>query len=710
MKKHTMATGQTLVCLVLLPVASAFAAEGAWTGTVTPKLLYFDFSGGPGEGRNHFLERYQVRDGLTGDERSGLDLDLDLDLTYSNGTRDLFTLDRRGDGKYNNVTRGRFNAEQVAVSGYFSRYRSALGGIDYLYNPNLVPGGTDPSYNTPPQTGSGYLARFNDDSDRSTYTSDRTAFGAGVRLKPSLLGGVAAIDLRYDSYQRDGNRFTPWMAGGSDFAGPNVQLQRWRGFDQPIDERMGKLSLGFTTSPGGWFQLAYSGAVEEFDSQARAFTIGDFAPFLPPGNTVGGTNGTKALHFVPDSKLTTHNLRLSKSFGSSALAAGYGISRLEQDSFTQRQRETGYDTGEINSDSAFLHFNTRLSNVVGLEAHLKYFSRDNDSTFPATGLISAIADQQLAVRINSLETIEYGVAAAVRPAAGKFSLTAGWTREDTSRDLTFHVSPGITAQRSLYSEESLSDEVYVEFVTRPKKGLTVRITPSYLSADKTGLIVEPEESFNLKTRVSYVAPGGTMVSGYYNYKDEQNKNKRFTNAVAPTGADGTSQGQNVAQTLSSAGASLSLTPAAAASLTLGFDWIENDFESYFLSSNRRRFENPGNGITFTARDRSKFAVDTLSLSVGGEFQPRAGLTLNGGYTYSKSSGDIASGLVEQELASTLDGTVDSTLHSLLLGAAYEPKEGLGFWAQYLYEDYADGSYRLLSGSLQTVTLGLVIKL
>lgn len=713
MRSKIMAVALGLACLTLPFARVTFAQEAStdgWSGDLTPKLLYFDYSGGAGEGWNHFLERYHVRDGVSGDQRSGLDIDLDLDLTYSKGTRDLFTLDRRGDGQYNNFTLGRFNAEKVEVSGYYSRYRSATGGLDYLYSPNQAPGGTDPSYNSPPQTNSGYFARFNDNSGRSAYTSDRTGFGAGVELKPALLGGLAAIDLRYDGYQRDGNRFTPWIAGGSDFTGPQVQLQRWRGFDQPIDESVGKVALDFTLSPGGQFQLSYAGAVEEFDNQARSFTIGDFASTLPPGNAVGGTNGTKPLHFVPDSKLSTHQLRLSKSFGRSAIAAGYGMSLLEQDSFTQRQNSAGYSTGEIAGQNGFFNFTSRLTDSTTLEAHLRYTNRDNDSTFPATGLISATADQQLGVRINSLEGFEYAVEAAFRPVGGRTSWTAGWKREDISRDLTFHVSPGITAQRSLYSEDSLSDEIYLKFVSRPGQGWTVRIIPSYLKADETGLITEPEESLNLKTFASYVTPGGTMVSAYYNYKDEQNTNKTYTNAVAPTGADGATVGQDVAQTLSSAGAALSLTPATGASLSLGLDWMQSDFESFYFSTNRRRFENPTGGITFATRDRSQYKIDTLSLSLGGEWQALENLTLSGGYTYATSDGDFGSGLVARELASTIDGSVDTTLQSLLLDGRYELKPGFGLWLQYLYEDYEDGSYDVISGSLQTITVGFGFKL
>ncbi|HUP25437.1 MAG TPA: hypothetical protein VNB06_21170, partial [Thermoanaerobaculia bacterium] len=312
MRTKSTATELVLACLVCLLAAPALAAEEAaaedgWSGVVTPRFILFDFSGGAGDERAHFLERYQLRYGLAGDDRSGLDFDLDLDLTYSKGPRDLFTLERRGEGKYNNHTDGRFNAEKVAVTGYYSRYRSATGGIGFLYNPNQAPGGTDPTYNTPPQTNSGYVSRFNDDSGRTVYESGRETFGLGLRLKPALVGEIATVELRHDGYQRDGNRFSPWIAGGSDFSGPARQLERWRGFDQPVDETLGQLSLAFTLSPGGLFELAYVGASEDFDNQARSFTIGDFAALLSPGHAVAGTNGTKPLHFVPDATLTTHS-------------------------------------------------------------------------------------------------------------------------------------------------------------------------------------------------------------------------------------------------------------------------------------------------------------------------------------------------------------------------------------------------------------------
>jgi hypothetical protein len=287
---------------------------------------------------------------------------------------------------------------------------------------------------------------------------------------------------------------------------------------------------------------------------------------------------------------------------------------------------------------------------------------------------------------------------------------AGWRREDKSRDLTFHVSPGITAQRSLYREDSLSDEVYATFTARPRKGLNIRITPSYLWADETGLVAEPEESLNVKLFASYVTPGGAMVSGYYNYTDDENSNNSFINAVAPTGADGAAVDQDIAKTLNSFGAALSLAPAERCGLSFGVDWIQSDFESFYFSTNRRRFEAPTGGITFFIRDRSNYQVDTLSLSLGGTWEASEGLTLDGGYSYSLSDGDVASGLIRSELGSTIDGTIDSALHTFLLGATYQTQEWMGIWAHYTFDDYTDDSYDLLSGSLHTLTVGLAFKL
>lgn len=707
-----------LPCMVVLAAAmsQALAAEttaSTVTGEITPKLYYFNYFDGPGADLTQFMERYSSQEAWSGDRDSGFYADLDLNLTVSDQSRDILTLERQGFGLNNHRGKARVNLDNLGFTGYYSHYRSASGGIDYLYNPSRVPGGTDPSYFFPAgtNTNSGYVAQFNDDSRGQTeYKIDRTTYGVGMKFKPGMLGEGTWLSVNYDGYKRDGNRFSTYVAGGSDVAGTAARvLQRWRGFDQDIEEKMNKLSVNLTASPGGLFQLSYDGSYETFDNQARDNLMGDFAANF--GGFFAPASANKDLHFVPDSTLMTHAIRLSRTFGETAVAAGYGMSRLEQDSFTITQSLAGYNTGKISTDNAFLNINHRITPAMGLEGYIKYANRDNDSTFPAAGLISATTNQTLGVRIDSVESWSYGLAATLRALPLKSSLTGGWKREDIDRDLTWtdvSATAGIAPQRSLYREQTVSDEVYLKWIARPMQGVTLRVTPSYLWADKTGLVTEPEKSLNLKAAVSYAAADGMQVNGYYNYKHKQNGNNTFTNALARDGL-GTSQTQDVDNTFHSAGASLNLTPAEQVSASVSLDWTQNDFESYYFSTNRRRFEaglTTVNTLNFLIRDTSAYKVDTWSLSLNGDWQASDRLKLNAGYTLSVSKGDVASGLIATELAGTIDGRIDNTLHSFILGANYGLKKNMTLRAGYIYDNYDDAVYDALSGGVHTLMAGV----
>lgn len=684
-----------LPCMTVLALAMAQAhAEEPTTATVsgeiTPKLYYFNYFDGPGANFTQYLERYNPQEAWSDDRDSGFYADLDLNLTVSDQSRDILTLERQGFGLNNHRGKARVNTDSLGFTGYYSHYRSASGGIDYLYSPDQVPtGGTDPLYTA---GGSSYLSNFNDDSGGQTlYTTDRTTYGVGMKFKPGLLGKGTSLSVNYDGYKRDGNKFATWIAGGSDL-GAGTNPLRWRGYDKPIDEKMNKVSLNFTASPAGMFQFSYDGSFEKFDNLAKDFLMGGF------GATVA--NATKPLHFIPDSSMMNHAIRLSKTFGDTAVAAGYGMSILDQDSFTVRQTTNGYTTGKISTQNAFLNLNHRISPTLGLEGHIKYANRDNDSTFPVTNLINPASIEQLGVRINNIESLNYGLAATLRALPLKSTLTAGWKREDTDRDLTFNATAGgLKPAVSLYREQTVSDEVYAKWVARPMQGVTLRVTPSYLWADKTGLVTEPEESLNLKAAVSYVAADGMQFSGYYNYKHKQNGNNTLTDKVAPLAT----QNQDVDNIFHSAGASLNLTPAEQVSASVSFDWTQNDFESYFFSNGLRRYET---GTIFTIRDTSNYKVDTWSLSFNGDWQATDRLKLNAGYTYSLSEGDVASGLIATALANTVDGRIDNTLHSFILGADYGLKKNTTLRAGYMYDNYDDAVYDALSGGVHTLMAGV----
>jgi hypothetical protein len=179
------------------PSTDAAAAEGeaaaeettTWAVAITPRLFFFDYFDGVGEDQTQFLERYDVREDFSGDRRNGWYADIDLDIVGNDGDRDFFVLERRGFGEHNHRGFAKYANEKLNVYGGYNDYRSMTGGIDYLFNPNLVPGGTT--------GGNGIAGTFNDDSGTSLYHIDRTTYNAGLKLKPGLLGGWGTVSVDY---------------------------------------------------------------------------------------------------------------------------------------------------------------------------------------------------------------------------------------------------------------------------------------------------------------------------------------------------------------------------------------------------------------------------------------------------------------------------------------------------------------------------------
>jgi hypothetical protein len=684
------------------------------SGEVTPKFYYFDYFKGSDSNSTQFLERYNYQRGWGDDNRGGAYLDADFNIVARNDQREVFSLEREGFGSYNQRGKLKADGDVWGVTGYYSNFRTSTGGLSYLYSPNQVPGGTDSTYYFPAatNTNSGYVAQFNDDTGgQRQYSVDRTTYGLGFKLKPTLFGSDGSYAaINYDGYQRDGNRLASYVAGGSDVTGANARvLERWRGYNQAIEENMNRLRLNVGAAPGG-FSVAYEGMLEKFDNTARNNLMGDFATGFSGFLAAGSVN--KPLHFVPDSTLMSNNLRLAKTFGATAVAAGYGLSVLSQDSFTANQQALGYNTGKITTNNAYLSVNTAVVPGVGLEGFVKYYQRDNDSDFPVVGLINADGNQQLGVRINRIETLSYGAAATFRPGFLKSSATVGWKHEDKDRDLTWSTAAAggsIQPQRSLYRDLTRSDELYLNWIARPLQGVVLRVSPSYVLADKTGLVTEPEESFQLKTKLSYTTSLGMMVSGYYNFKNIQNANNALYNNIANNVAT-TGITQNVDKTLHSAGLTLNLPVSEWINTTASLAWMQNDFSTYYLSSDRRRFE-PGianaTTLNFLLRDNANYTVDSYVATLGADWQVSDPLRLNAGYTFTKSTGHTADGLIGAQLG-TIDDTIDNTLHSVAFGADYAVKKSYKLRASYVYDYYTDRAYSALTGGYHTLMVGLSV--
>ncbi len=688
------------------------------TTVITPRIFLFDYFKGVGEDKTHFLERYDYREGFSGDIRTDVFADVDLDLTISNAERDLFVLERQGFGQHNHRGRAKFSDDEIAFSANYSHYRSATGGIDYLYSPNQVAGGTVPV---------GPYQTFNDDAGRFDYHVDRTSYGASFKVKPTVLGGVAAVSIDYDGYMREGNKFAPFYMdnpASCPGSGPCItnDADKWRGINLGIDERMNKVAFNIDASPRGLFNINYNVSLEKFTSGTADLKLFDdiLAPQGVAVTDITSTNrrGLAPFFYVPDTSLISQTLQLNKSFGHSLLLAmGYSHTSLEDDSSHPRfttlfggppPGQPDSWEGEITTDSAFLTANWNASKSVGVEGHVKYYQRDNGSSFPVDNVISPTAPGQLvAPRINDITSLDYGLAANWRPGVMGSTVTLGWHRLDRERDLTFgaaaaeHILPGQT----LYREDTLSDEAYLKLIARPAKGWNVRLSPSYTWADKTGLVSEPEEALRVKSLVSYTAPAGWLASGFYDYTRKQNASNTFMDAAGPGVYN-----QDIDSTLHSAGLTFNLMPSNTVNAFANLFWVQNDLSSYLFQTNTERW-NPG--VIFTLVDRPNYKVDTYSLGLGADWQAMDKLKFSGSYTFSKSTGDVASGVVLTELQNAtgaVDSKIDNTLHSISLGADYSLTPKTNLRANYLYDYYEDDAYSLLTGGVHMLSVGVSFKM
>lgn len=724
-----MKTKQTAqyFCLSVMAVAVAQAVQAAEpagntiTGDVTAKLVYSDFTQGPGGSLTHFLESYSPVGVWGGDRDNGFYGDIDLNLAINDGTRDIFTVERHGYGLDNHSNKARINTAGFGITGYYNGFRSASDGAKYLLNPNRTGVAPCVTYRadcnfaditTAANTNSGYLAQFNDGTDGSgRFKIDRKTFGLGMKLKPALLGDWGSIAFNYDGYKREGNKFQTLVLGGSDvLTNPGLAsvngrvLQRWWGLDQRVDENLHRFSLNLTASPGNGLQFAYDGKLEKFINHAPDY-LQSSIPF-PAIWTMSVANGNRPAGFTPDSTLQSHALRLSKSFDRTAIALGYGMSRLTQDSQTLAQSAAGWK-GKINTENAFFNLSHQLSGGIGLEAYAKYGKRDNDSPASMGAVLDQTNREAWGLRVARLESLTYGLAARFGGLPAKSSLVVGWKHEDIDRDLQYKTpattAGGIQPVVSLFADETKSDEIYLKWSARPAKDTTVRIEPSVVSASKTGAITEPEKAYKLKAAAGYALSKASNLNGYYHFKRKKNDERSVFDANADRTVTGTEFPQKSDDTLHSAGLSLDYTPSEWLSLSGSLDWLQNDLETYFLASNVRRFENAA--ISFLNRGISSFKADTWSLSLNADYQPTDLLKYRASYIFSVSDGDM---ITNDTGTDPVKDRINNVLHSLALGMDYEMKKKITLKAGYVYDYYKDKVDSAFTGGHHTLMVGVKV--
>ncbi len=696
-------------------------------GFIFPKLGYFDNSGNPA-----YLNQYNLLDSTSGSNTSnGFIADLDFQLLFKEDGDTLF-LEKEGYGENSQRLRLLSSFRPAKFKAYYSTFKTVSGSFDFLYNPDMVVGGTDPRYGDPAQNKvdrSGYVADFTNDSPTvSEYAIRRSTYGGSLLLRPEALTehGFSA-ELSADGYTRQGNQVSSYILneGKQNPSQANPESEQWRGYSNSVDEKDAKLAFNLNWTPDKEWFFNYEFFVDRFTNETLPATFGDVANWSGiPRFFARGTDLLTPLNFVPDSTQYRNALRLSKTFGdTAALSAGASYATLQQDTYSEPQYASGYDDGNTNTGSAYLNGKFNVSQSVGLEAFARYNQRQNNSPYPVENFyepVSAQRDPRMVMpRIDNYRNIVYGLEAKLYPRVLKTTWSAGWKYESKENELTWGTEPALAPPVTLYGTEYKANEVFIKLVSHPTTGLTLRATPSYLWADETQLATNPSEMFKFKSSAIYTDPewNELVVTGYYNYSRKLNDSLSFSDYdVAPAGfAD--PQNQEVENTMQSFGVNFSFVPEEDLKLSLGYDWSQNDLSAYYFSTNRLRFDFPNPGgpnnhptvpLEFLILDQFNYNVTSQTVSAGIE-KKWENYLFSGYYSLMLANGDNGNGLAGVSLP-VVDDKTDFRLHTFSLGMDYEFKENMIFRATYIYDRYEDNSYESLTGSRNSLCLGVIFRL
>ena len=708
-------------------LASLAETDGSssWKGFITPKLGYFDNSGNPS-----YLNQYNLLDSTFGNGTSnGILANLDFSLLYGDGSGGGLFLENEGYGPNNQRFHLESNSRTAKLGAYYSVFNSATGTFGFQYNPDMVVGGTDPRYADPTLNSSGesaHVAYFNNDSagDRD-YEIKRTNYGGSVVLKPAAFGEMASVELGYDGYSRKGNQVSNYVLDNYllSNSGGGAEPYQWRGYAKAINEQDGKLTYNFSLAPMDDLLINYEFSIDKFQNDVQPVTFANVSQWAGPKLTFSpGVDLNTPLGFVPDSTQYSNGLRVSKNFGdTAAVSAGISYAWLEQNTFSEPQNSFGYSNGRTDTNNAYLTGRFNVSQSVGLEAFARYNRRQNDSSFPVAGFyepVSTYGDPRMVMpRIDSYKNLSYGLEAKLYPSFLKTTWSAGWKHETKDNGLTWGTVPALAPPLSLYGSQYSANEVFIKLVSRPVRGLIVRVTPSYLWASETQLTTDPNELFKVKSSAIYTKPewNELAVTGYYNYAHKKNDSLSYSDYnVNPRGfAD--PQNQEATNVTQSFGVNLSVVPFEDVKLSLGYDWNQNDLSAYYFSTNRLRYDypmlypgisnpHPNDPLDFLNLDQYNYKVNTNTITAGLEKQWERYL-FKANYSLMWADGYNANGLAGQSLP-TVDDKIDYLLHTLSLGMEYEWKKNISVRGVYIYDRYEDNAYEAMTGSRNTIWLGV----
>ena len=676
--------------------APAAAEPSTYQGSLWPSLLPNNLFGGPSDDLTHYLERYGVRTGFGDDRRRSLFADLtSVSFVSHDGRRDVFTVERQVWARYNQRGTARFDSDRVRVSGGYGFYRQAANGLDYLFAPSMVEGGVDPAY-----TGGnvGYLGKFNDSVTDALFSTTRASYNVAFEVKPSTFRDKASAKVAFSGIERSGRVFESLVMGGSDVLGTNADRRaklRWHGYESTLDESTNELSFNASLRPTRQVNIAYELGYERFRNNAPTMTFTDLAAAsglrivstTAEAGTEGGVTAAIAnwpLHFMPDSNMVRQSLHASAGNDKLLFSTGGGWSALTQQTFTANQLDAGYRQGEIASNQLFLTLAARPSSAVRVEGYARRSETHRRMDRYETN-----------IRLNAFTLWTYGVEAEVRPGDGHVTVTPGWTKRTTDRDIEFG---NIPAQRSLIRANGSSDEIFVRARWKMSPRVSLRVTPAVLWSDETGYATEPTRANKVNLALSYANTLGTRsATAFYTIRSRRN------DALSFTGTNGVAVTQDARGSLQQLGFAGSVAPRDSTNLYGSYAWSRDQYHADLFSTSVRRFDA---APVFSSRnDRQTYLLGSHTIAAGADITPSSRMNCGVSYTATRTAGDTASGRVLSVLPSE-DGRIDNWYHTAALRVERDIGASLKLGVSYMLDYYSDGSYADLSGGLNTLVVGI----
>ena len=471
---------------------------------------------------------------------------------------------------------------------------------------------------------------------------------------------------------------------------------RWHGYESTLDESTNELSFNASLRPTRQVNIAYELGYERFRNNAPTMTFTDLAAAsglrivstTAEAGAVGGINAAVAnwpLHFMPDSNMIRQSLQASAGNDKLLFSTGAGWNALTQQTFTANQLAEDYRQGEIASTQLFLTLAARPSSDVRVEGYARRSETNRRMDLYDDG----------AMRLNAFTLWTYGVEAEVRPGQDRLVLTPGWTRRTTERDIEFADVP---AERSLILADSSSDEIFVRARWKLSKRVSLRVTPSVLWSDRTGVVTEPTRANKVNLALSYANTLGTRsATAFYTIRSRRN------DALSFTGTNGVAVTQDARGSLQQLGFAGSVAPRDSTNLYGSYAWSRDQYHADLFSTNLRRFEA---APVFSSRnDRQTYLLGSHTITAGGDITPSSRMNCGVSYTATRTAGDTASGRVLSVLPSE-DGRIDNWYHTAALRLERDIGASLKLGVSYMLDYYSDGSYADLSGGLNTLIVGI----